>query len=279
MASWCADNLWDAKAWNEHKLGLTVSSDEAAKLFDCSLRQLVSWQDCQQMGGLDKTLKHMREAEPEFLMGRCFSLGLNALGTGHSIWVDPTYRTELEALAADARRRGNPREQQHARAVQLFAQGEMQSATIEWEKIMAEHPNDLLAIKFAHDAYFFMGDNRGKRDSVANVIEKWDKSAPCYSYLHGMYAFGLEECGQYPEAERHAQLGLQLQPQDCWSTHALAHCLEMASNFEEGIRFMEAHAPTGRSAASWHATTFGTPHSSTLRKGTTSRRCPYSTVK
>jgi hypothetical protein len=33
------------------------------------------------------------------------------------------------------------------------------------------------------------------------------------SYLHGMYAFGLEECGQYPEAERHARLGLQLQPQ------------------------------------------------------------------
>lgn len=29
---------------------------------------------------------------------------------------------------------------------------EMQSACAEWEKILAEHPNDLLALKFAHDA-------------------------------------------------------------------------------------------------------------------------------
>lgn len=55
------------------------------------------------------------------VMGRVFSLGLNALGTGRSIRADPTFRVELESLMADANRRGNQRERRHARAVQLFA--------------------------------------------------------------------------------------------------------------------------------------------------------------
>jgi hypothetical protein len=42
-----------------------------------------------------------------------------------------------------------------------FINSEMQSACIEWEKILAEHPNDLMALKFAHDAYFFAGDKAG----------------------------------------------------------------------------------------------------------------------
>lgn len=250
MGSWCAENLRDAKAWSDQKLPINVSSDQAAKLFDASIRQLVSWIDCKQLGGLESTMAQMHDAEPEFLMGRVFKLGLNALGTGRSIRTDLAFGKELDSLVLDAKNRGNSREQQHARAVQLFANGEMQSACVEWEKILAEHPNDLLALKLSHDAYFFQGDKYGKRNSIARVIDKWDKSWPCYSYLHGMFAFGLEECGLYAEAEKHARIGLEMQRQDCWSTHALAHCYEMASNFAEGIRFMES------TEADWAPCTF-----------------------
>jgi len=55
-----------------------------------------------------------------------------------------------------------------------------------------------------------------------------------------MYAYGLEESGEYIEAEKQAKIGLQLQRQDCWSTHAIAHCMEMASDFNNGINFLES---------------------------------------
>jgi len=55
-----------------------------------------------------------------------------------------------------------------------------------------------------------------------------------------MYAYGLEESGEYIEAEKQAKMGLQLQRQDCWSTHAIAHCMEMASDFNNGINFLES---------------------------------------
>ncbi|XP_031563216.1 tetratricopeptide repeat protein 38-like isoform X2 [Actinia tenebrosa] len=57
-------------------------------------------------------------------------------------------------------------------------------------------------------------------------------------YLHGMYAFGLVETNMYADAEKHALQGLQLNPRDCWSTHAQAHVLEMMGRQTEGISFL-----------------------------------------
>lgn len=135
---------------------------------------------------------------------------------------------------------GNLREQKHARAVRLWAEGRMKDATNIWEDILTEYPTDLMAIKFAHDAYFFMGDGKGKRDSVAAVIPKHKGTEPCYSYLHGMYAFGLEECEQYTEAEKEAVKALSMNRFDSWATHARAHVMLMQGRIDEGIHFMES---------------------------------------
>ncbi|TMS34889.1 hypothetical protein L596_002391 [Steinernema carpocapsae] len=239
-ADWCARNLRDCQAWREEGLEMSTTSNEAAKLYDASVRQLVSWINCDQLGGLEKTLKGMTAADPDLVMGQVLSVGLNALGTGKSFSTDPEYVANVENMVKLAGKIGNKREKIHATAVNYFARGEMNCACVLWERILAEHPNDLLALKFAHDGYFFLGDKYNKRDSVARVIDKWDKDAPCYSYLHGMYAFGLEECGEYTESEKHARKALELQPQDCWATHAVAHCYEMSSCYEEGIKFMES---------------------------------------
>ena len=37
----------------------------------------------------------------------------------------------------------------------------MHKACNEWEDILVEYPNDLMAIKFAHTGYFYIGDNLG----------------------------------------------------------------------------------------------------------------------
>lgn len=43
---------------------MTITSNEAARLYDAVLRQYVSWSDCEQLGGIDKTLNMMIAAEP-----------------------------------------------------------------------------------------------------------------------------------------------------------------------------------------------------------------------
>eukprot|EP00118_Oscarella_pearsei_P021300 m.238386 g.238386 ORF g.238386 m.238386 type:complete len:344 (+) comp40163_c0_seq15:814-1845(+) len=107
-----------------------------------------------------------------------------------------------------------------------------------WENILLNHPTDMLALKFAHDSYFYMGLQRQMRDSVTRVLPAWKPDMPLYSYLYGMAAFGWIETNFYGEAEKCALKGLELNPRDCWATHAQAHVLEMGGRADEGISFL-----------------------------------------
>jgi tetratricopeptide (TPR) repeat protein len=136
-------------------------------------------------------------------MGRSLALGMDALSSNRKL--DAEFESQLSSLVRDAEKNGNDRENKHAKAVSYYANGQMSKACDEWEKILKEHPTDLQAVKFAHDAYFFMGNSVGKLSSIENVIEKWSPTIPCFSYLHGMHAFALEELERYAKAEKAAQ--------------------------------------------------------------------------
>ncbi|CAJ0608307.1 unnamed protein product [Cylicocyclus nassatus] len=240
MAAWCAEKLRDLEGWRASGLAMTTPSNECAKLFDGALRQLVSWSDCDALGGFHKTLADLKASDPDAILPRAFRLGLEGLGTSSCTRVNPLLRANLEQLQKDAKEYGNEREQKHAKAAQLYAQGKLRAAAQIWEDILVEYPTDLMAIKFAHEAYFFLGDRVGKRDSVQAVIPKHKGTEPCYSYLHGMWAFGLEECEQYDKAEKEALKALNLNRYDCWATHARAHCMLMQGRIDEGLNFMES---------------------------------------
>ena len=47
-----------------------------------------------------------------------------------------------------------------------------------------DHPKDLLALKFAHDNYFYLGLGPQMRDSIGRVWSKWDESVPLYGYVY-----------------------------------------------------------------------------------------------
>lgn len=53
-----------------------------------------------------------------------------------------------------------------------------------------------------------------------------------------MHAFGLVETNRVEEGKRVAYKGLELNPSDAWSAHAIAHGNEYRGNFAEGINFM-----------------------------------------
>lgn len=58
------------------------------------------------------------------------------------------------------------------------------------------------------------------------------------SIVHAWHSFGLSEKNLHTQAERHARMGLALEPRSGWSTHALAHVFEMTSRYDDGIRYM-----------------------------------------
>jgi len=56
----------------------------------------------------------------------------------------------------------------------------MDRATDIWEDILVDHPLDMLALKFAHDSYFYLGFQPQMRDSIARVMPHWTTDMPHY---------------------------------------------------------------------------------------------------
>jgi hypothetical protein len=77
-----------------------------------------------------------------------------------------------------------------------------------------------------------------------------------------MYAFGLEENGQYRRAEKLARRALAIDPQHPGAVHVIAHVMEMQGRFREGLAFLAATEPawaegTGFSVhLAWHRALF-----------------------
>jgi tetratricopeptide (TPR) repeat protein len=77
-----------------------------------------------------------------------------------------------------------------------------------------------------------------------------------------MYAFALEENGQYRRAEKIARRALALDPRHPGAIHVIAHVMEMKGRYREGLAFLAANEPawgegTGLSVhLAWHRALF-----------------------
>lgn len=70
----------DCDAFRQENLSMNTTSNEAVKLYDCCLSQIVRWRDDPAYNGIDGTLKAMLEADPEFVMGHVLNCGLELIG-------------------------------------------------------------------------------------------------------------------------------------------------------------------------------------------------------
>jgi tetratricopeptide (TPR) repeat protein len=150
-------------------------------------------------------------------------------------------RDALGALDAGAAwiARGNGRERALAVAARKLATGDWHGGTAALDRVLMEHPRDILALQAAHLVDFNRGDALNLRNRVSRVLPAWGTSTPGYSFVVGMHAFGYEECNQYPEAESAGMRALALAPEDCWAVHAVTHVMEMQGRVDEGARFLE----------------------------------------
>lgn len=233
-------NWRDCKEWEQEGLKLSTTSNEASKLYDATLTQYVGWYEDATLGGLGATCDKMLAADPNFVMGRALAYGLDLYETGKSYRTDSSFRKDIENLVSQSESPAiTLREKLHVKAIKQWADGLLPEATTTWEDILLDYPHDILAAKIAQMAYFFLGQSIKIRDSIARVLPRWKPSMPLYGYMHGMYAFGLEEANLYPEAQLHATKGLELNKNDAWSTHALAHVYEMTGQQNKGIEMMQ----------------------------------------
>jgi hypothetical protein len=141
----------------------------------------------------------------------------------------------VRELAAAA----SPRERLHLTAAEAWARGDYAGAIVAFDAVLAEHPRDLAALMFAHQADFFGGDAPIVRRPAA-ALPYWDGTLPGYGYVQSMLAFGLEEEGDYPAAESLGRAAVSANPKDVWGIHAVGHVLEMQGRDAEGIAWYEA---------------------------------------
>ncbi|WP_270937392.1 tetratricopeptide repeat protein [Falsiroseomonas oryzae] len=172
--------------------------------------------------------------QPDFAMGHAFRAGLMVLSMERACVPD----AEASITAAWDLPGVNERERAHLAAAQAWCDGDFAVAHRRYGELSAAFPRDLFALQVAHQLDFFLGNAAGLRDRPARAMRAWRESESGFSWLLGMEAFGLEECGDYAAAEDAGRMALALQPADAWAVHAVAHVMEMQGRDTEGVAFL-----------------------------------------
>ena len=126
----------------------------------------------------------------------------------------------------------------HVTALGKVIDGEIRQAARILEDVSIEDPTDVLALQMGQVLDFLLGDSRMLRDRIGRALPFWSEDMPhCHAIL-GMFAFGLEEMGQYARAEAAGRRAIELEPRNSWAQHAVAHVLEMQDRRRDGIAWM-----------------------------------------
>jgi tetratricopeptide (TPR) repeat protein len=155
-----------------------------------------------------------------------------------------------------------PRERRHLDALRLWGQRNLGGATAVITSILADEPRDFLALKLAQYLLLYAGDWRSMRAAVATALAAWGEGMPGYGYMLGCHAFGLEECGEYREAEEAGRRAVVLCPDDIWAGHAVAHVCEMEDRLADGIDWLDEASSGWKDAnnfafhVAWHRCLF-----------------------
>jgi hypothetical protein len=182
------------------------------------------------------TVDRALAASPSMVMAHVLKAYLHLLGTEPAGL--PVARACLDAAAGLP---ANEREKWHLEAVRRITDGRWRNAGRILEDLSAEYPRDALALQAGHLVDFLTGDSRMLRDRIARALPHWGRSLPGYHAVIGMHAFGLEESGDYVQAEKQGRLSVELEPRDGWGQHAVAHVMEMTSRPRDGIAWMRGN--------------------------------------
>ena len=130
------------------------------------------------------------------------------------------------------------RAHRHAVAARAWLTGNSGAAAELYGAIVIDYPRDILALMAAHALDFRLGRRLLLRDRIAQVLPEWEPGMLGYSSVLAMYAFGLEENGEYGPAERIARQALAIDPGHPGAIYVIAHVMEMQGRVREGLAFL-----------------------------------------
>lgn len=139
------------------------------------------------------------------------------------------------ALAAT----GNERERANAQVLAAWVAGDIPRTIRLCEEIGRAHPADLAILKLGQYHLFNLGDGPGMLRMALHALPRGAETA----HVHGMIAFGYEQCHLLDDAEAAARRAMEIEPADPWAHHALAHVMLTQGRVDEGIAFLESVSP------------------------------------
>jgi hypothetical protein len=237
--------------------GVPVGSDSAAArdALESATWRLMSFYDTP-LADLDDAI----DADPAWPLPHAVKAGfLLSLTEPGQIDAAARHLADARALVHAAT---PARERAHLDALQLVLEGRWAAACRAWDLLLIDEPNDALALQWAQLWDFYRGDSVALRARPARALPAWDEDDPLFPHVLALWAFGLEECHRYEEAEDAGRRALALDPRAPWAVHAVAHVMEQQGRFDDGAAWLRAHQPAwaeGNGFAVhlwWHAALF-----------------------
>jgi hypothetical protein len=144
------------------------------------------------------------------------------------------------AKARAASGRATPREQRYIAAIEAWADGDIARAIALHTEQSREYPRDLVSLKLGQYHCFNTGDCPGMLRLALAALP----AASDVPYVHGMAAFGYEQCHLMREAEASARHAIGMCRKEPWAHHALAHVMLTDGRLTEGLAFMQGVSDT-----------------------------------
>ncbi len=152
--------------------------------------------------------------------------------------AQPFLQRAQQAVATESHT--TPRERRFVAAIEAWADGDLRRTCQLLEEQVKAFPRDLVALKLGQYHCFNLGDAEG----MLRMALSASQAAADVPYLHGMTAFGYEQCHLLEAAEQSARRGIQMRRKEPWAHHAVAHVMLTKGRNEEGRDFMAEHSDT-----------------------------------
>lgn len=133
-----------------------------------------------------------------------------------------------------------PRERRYIAAVAAWAAGDIARAIALHTEQAREHPRDLASVKLGQYHCFNTGDCPGMLRLALAALP----AAADVPYMHGMTAFGYEQCHLMREAEASARHAITMCRKEPWAHHALGHVMLTEGRLAEGLAFLRDMSDT-----------------------------------
>jgi tetratricopeptide (TPR) repeat protein len=120
-----------------------------------------------------------------------------------------------------------------------WSAGHIDATLAALDRLLRQAPRDLAALKLFQYHQF----NRGEFAEMLRAALAVQHAAGDLPYLGGMLAFAFEQLHLLDAAERAADRGLALVPNDPWAQHALAHVRLTRGSITQGLSALEQWSP------------------------------------